>query len=73
MDYDGDWIGDVPYNITSSAGSQDNFPLMKCPLPLKGKEGIPIELIILISVISGGALIGLATVLLIRRKRKRIE
>jgi len=33
----------------------------------------PIEMIILISVISGGALIGVATLLLIRRKRKRIE
>ena len=32
--------------------------------------GIPIELIILISVISGGAVIGVATILLIRRKRK---
>ena len=31
--------------------------------------GVPIELIILISVISGGAVIGVATVLLIRRKR----
>jgi len=35
--------------------------------------GIPIELIILISVISGGAVIGVATLLLIIRKRKRIE
>jgi len=35
--------------------------------------GIPIELIISISVISGGAAIGIATLLLIRRKRKRIE
>jgi len=36
-------------------------------------EGIPIELIILISVISGGAVIGVATLLLLIRKRKRIE
>jgi len=35
--------------------------------------GNPIELIILISVISGGAVIGVATLLLIRRKRKRIQ
>ena len=35
--------------------------------------GIPIELIILISSISGGAVIGVATLLLIRRKRKKIE
>jgi len=32
---------------------------------------IPIELIVVISVISGGAVIGVATLLLIRRKRKR--
>ena len=38
-----------------------------------GEEGIPFELIILISVISGGAAIGVATLLLIRRKRKRKE
>jgi len=30
-------------------------------------------LIIIISVISGGTVIGVATILLIRRKRKRIE
>ena len=70
-DANGDGIGDVPYNITGSAGSKDHFPLMKCPIR-KG-EGIPIELIILISVISGGAVIGVAIILLIRRKRKRIE
>jgi len=39
----------------------------------QGNGGIPIELIVLISVISGGAVIGVATFLLIRRKRKRIE
>jgi hypothetical protein len=74
LDADGDGIGDVPHNITGSAGSQDNFPLMKCPLPVQDDNGggIPIELIILISVISGGAVIGVATLLLIRRKRKSI-
>ena len=48
---------------------------MKCPIPIPSQEGggIPIELIILISVISGGAVIGVATILLIRRKRIRIE
>ena len=35
--------------------------------------GIPIEVIVIISVISGGAVIGVATLLLIRRKRKRIQ
>ena len=73
-DADGDGIGDVPHNITGSAGSQDNFPLMKCPLPVQDDNGggIPIELIILISVISGGAVIGVVTLLLIIRKRKSI-
>ncbi|MFX1375160.1 MAG: nitrous oxide reductase family maturation protein NosD [Promethearchaeota archaeon] len=31
-DADENGIGDVPYNIYGSAGTQDNFPLMKCPL-----------------------------------------
>jgi len=35
--------------------------------------GIPIELIVGISVISGGTVIGVAVLLLIRRKRKRVE
>ena len=37
------------------------------------EQPIPVELIILISVISGVAVIGVATILIIRRKRKRIE
>ena len=47
---------------------------MKCPIPIPSQEGggIPIELIILISVISGGAVIGVATLLLLIRKRKII-
>jgi len=40
---------------------------------IPSEPAIPFELIILISVISGGAVIGVATLLLIRRKRKRIE
>jgi len=72
-DPDGNGIGNIPYMISGSAGSQDNFPLMKCPISAQDGGGIPIELIILISVISGGAVIGVATLLLIRRKRKRIE
>jgi NADH:ubiquinone oxidoreductase subunit K len=48
---------------------------MECPIPIPSQEGggIPIEMIILISVVSGGAVIGVATLLLIIRKRKRIE
>ena len=71
LDEDGDGIGDIPYNITGSAGSQDNFPLMKCPFTLKETTGVPIELIILISSISGGVVIGIAILLLNRRKRRR--
>ncbi|MFX1407742.1 MAG: NosD domain-containing protein [Promethearchaeota archaeon] len=73
LDKNGNGIGDTPYSITGSAGSKDNFPLIKCPLPLRGIGGIPIELIILISIISGGAVIGVVTILLIRRRRKIIE
>ena len=73
-DTNGDGIGDVPYNIAGPVGSQDNFPLMKCPFPpTQDIGGIPIELIVLISVISGGAVIGVATILLFIRKKKRIE
>jgi len=43
-----------------------------CLIVIEG-DGIPIELIIIISSISGGAVLGVATLLLIRRKRKRIE
>ncbi|MBA7562285.1 hypothetical protein ES708_03937 [subsurface metagenome] len=71
-DADGDGIGDVPYKITGSAGSQDNFPLMKCPFSAQDGGEIPIELIIFISVISGAALVSVVTILLIRHKRKRI-
>ncbi|MFX1495562.1 MAG: nitrous oxide reductase family maturation protein NosD [Promethearchaeota archaeon] len=74
LDANNDGIGDIPYDINGSAGSKDYFPLMKCPLTPPQEDGrIPLELIILISVISGGAAIGVATMLLIRRKRKRIE
>jgi len=72
-DADGDGIGDVPYKITGSAGSQDNFPLMKCPFSAQDGGEIPIELIIFISVISGAALVSVVTIFLIRHKRKRIR
>ncbi|GAH48086.1 unnamed protein product, partial [marine sediment metagenome] len=42
-------------------------------MPSEQAPPMPIEMIILISVISGGAVIGVATLLLIRRKRGRIE
>jgi parallel beta-helix repeat protein len=71
LDADDNGIGDIPYNISGSAESQDNFPLMKCPLPLKKAGGFPLELIILISTISGGIVIGGVAILLIRRKRSK--
>jgi len=73
LDADNDGIGDIPYDINGSAGSQDNFPLMNCPISTQDGGGIPLELIIIISSISGGAVIGVAALLLIRRKRKRIQ
>jgi len=70
LDADSNGIGDVPYNVTGSAGSQDIFPLMECPISVQDGEGFPLELIILILIICG-TVIGLTTLLLIRRKRKR--
>jgi len=32
-DANSDGIGDTPYDISGSAGSQDNYPLMECPGP----------------------------------------
>jgi parallel beta-helix repeat protein len=40
VDSDQNGIGDSPFNITGPAGSQDNFPLMSCPIPIP-EEGIP--------------------------------
>jgi len=74
LDENSNGIGDVPYTISGSAGSQDNFPLIECPSPpSQVGGGIPIELVILISSIGGAAVIGVATLLLIKRKRKRID
>jgi len=71
-DSNGDGIGDIPYNITGTAGNQDNFPLIKCPFSTtQDGGGFPLELVIIISVISGGAVIGVAALLLIIRRRKR--
>ncbi len=39
-DGDNDGIGDTPYDIPGSAGSQDDYPLIKCPESKKG-EVIP--------------------------------
>ena len=71
-DENGDGIGDISYNIPGPSGSQDRFPLMKCSIQ-DSEGGIPLEMIILISSISGGAVIGVAALLLIIRRRKRIQ
>lgn len=39
VDANNNGIGDIPYNITGFAGSQDNFPLMSCPIITE--EAIP--------------------------------
>ncbi len=69
LDEDGDGIGDIPYNINGTAGSKDNYPLMRCPI---SAQESPFEKLILITIISGGAVIGAATILLIRTKWKKI-
>jgi len=52
-DENGDGIGDVPYNISGSAGSQDNFPLMKCPITAQEDGRIPgYNIFILIGILS---------------------
>ncbi|MFX0044152.1 MAG: nitrous oxide reductase family maturation protein NosD [Candidatus Hodarchaeota archaeon] len=38
IDSDGNGIGDVPYNISGIANSQDNFPLMSCQIGIGGEE-----------------------------------
>ena len=57
-DEDGNGIGDIPHNLSGSAGSQDKFPLMTCPLPfVEDVEEIPsfnLYIIILIVVFSIG-------------------
>jgi len=66
LDEDGDGIGDIPYNINGYSGCKDNYPLMKCPISVQEN---PFKTLILITIISGGAVIGVAIILLIIRKR----
>ncbi|MFX1281275.1 MAG: nitrous oxide reductase family maturation protein NosD [Promethearchaeota archaeon] len=48
-----DGIGDISYNIIGSAGSKDNFPLMKCPFSIIDDKAIfSYDLIFLIGVLS---------------------
>jgi len=67
-DADGNGIGDVPYYITGSAGSQDNFPLIKYPgsTPQEG-GGIPgYNLFLLLGILS-------IVVIILRKKIKRLH
>ncbi|MHA2039453.1 MAG: Loki-CTERM sorting domain-containing protein [Promethearchaeota archaeon] len=59
LDLDGDGVGDIPYDIEGDSGSQDKFPLMKCPTtPEVGLPAIPgYNLIVLIGVLSAIAII----------------
>jgi len=40
-DVDDNGIGDVPYDISGSAGSQDNYPMMKCSIPFLTRVVFP--------------------------------
>ena len=52
-DTDSDGIGDVPYIIFGPGGSQDNFPLMKCPISDQDGGVIPgYNLFFLFSILS---------------------
>lgn len=63
-DANGDGIGDVPYNITGIAGSQDRFPLMSClPTP----SGIPGYDVFLVLFGSMGFIIGI--IFIINKKK----
>jgi len=67
-DANSDGIGDVPYNITGIAGSQDNFPLMSCPTPTTSPPpGIPGFDLFLILLASGASIIG---IIIISNKKK---
>ena len=64
-DGNSDGIGDIPYNITGSAGSQDLFPLMKCPAPETPSE-IPGYSLFVVFVAGIASIIG---IIVIRKKK----
>ena len=49
VDSDNDGIGDTVYIISGSAGSQDNYPLMKCPEKAAGSKIPGYDIAILVS------------------------
>lgn len=69
FDRNGDGIGDVPYNITGSAGSKDEYPLMRCPfIPVSGPKEYT-DLINTIVYIFIGVSIGAVVIIFIQLKR----
>jgi parallel beta-helix repeat protein len=65
-----DGIGDIPYNITGAALSQDHFPLMACPTPIIPSGVIPgYELYLII----GGILMSSMSVIWLTFKKKRLK
>lgn len=69
LDPNNDGIGDIPYNITGIGGSQDNFPLMSCPVPSSSPPGIPGYDIFLV-LFAGGTLIIITIFITLKRKSK---
>jgi parallel beta-helix repeat protein len=68
-DANSDGIGDIPYNITGTAESMDNFPLMKCPTSstpglIPGYE-LPILII--------GMVISLLGIIYLNQKKNRFK
>ncbi|MFX1493244.1 MAG: nitrous oxide reductase family maturation protein NosD [Promethearchaeota archaeon] len=67
VDANNDGIGDTAYIISGSAGSQDNYPLMKCPEQGAGGEIPGYDLVILVSSLF--ALIFSTIYSILRKKR----
>ena len=67
LDGNTDGIGDIPYNITGNNGSQDNYPLMSCPVPPSPSLGIPGYEIFLVLFAGVASIIG---IIYISNKRK---
>ena len=64
-DANNDGIGDIPYNITGGAGSQDLFPLMNCPAP-STPSGIPGYSLFIVFIVGIASIIG---IIVIRKKK----
>lgn len=71
-DYDANGIGDTPYHIPGSAGSQDNFPLIECQVYATVEVEDPDIPILLISstILIFVAVIAIVSELIIRFKRR---